>query len=74
MSNKVSIHLDFGQENKLFSSKDDPIVKDKNGKKVIFYSMMDALNFMAKYGYYFVNSNMYTMGNQRVAHFMLKKD
>ena len=74
LSNKVIINLDFGQHVKYFNNGKQSIITDENGEKVIFNSMMDALNFMTKYGYSFINSNMYSIGNQRVAHFMLKKD
>jgi hypothetical protein len=73
MSNKVKIEIDFGQENKLFSSSHDTMVKDENGKKMIFQSMIDALNFMYANGYEFASANAFTIGNQNVYHFMLKK-
>jgi len=68
---KLTITLDFGQVMK-FSGK-TTLVKNSAGKQIIFNSMMDALNFMIKYDYEFVNSNYYSMGNSQVAHFMLKK-
>lgn len=39
LSNKVTIEIDFGQENKLFSSDKDTRIKDINGKNLIFNSM-----------------------------------
>jgi len=60
VSNKLSIELDFGQENKYWNSKDLQ-VKDENGKLMIFNSMIDALNFMSKNGYGFVNAYAVTI-------------
>ena len=73
MSNKVKIEIDFGQENKLFSSNHDTMVKDENGKKMVFQSMIDALNFMHSNGYEFQSANAFRIGNQNVYHFMLRK-
>lgn len=72
LSNKVSIEIDFGQINKFFSTKDTQ-VKDENGRLVVFNSMIDALNFMSKFGYDFVNAYAITTGNQNVYHYLLKK-
>ena len=72
LSTKVTIELDFGQHNKVFSKKDSQLV-DANGKKIVFYSMIDALNFMNNNGYNFVNAYAITVGNQNVYHYLLKK-
>lgn len=72
MSNKVTVEIDFGQENKYWSAKDTQ-VKDENGKLVNFNSMIDALNFLSKNGYEFVNAYAITVSNQNVYHYMLKK-
>ncbi len=72
MSNKVTIEIDFGQENKYWSAKDTQ-VKDENGKLVVFNSMIDALNFLSKNGYEFVDAYIITISNQNVYHYMLKK-
>ncbi|WP_310991937.1 hypothetical protein [Aequorivita marina] len=73
MSNKVNIDIDFGQENKFFSSKETQ-VKDENGKQLTFNSMIDALNFFAKYSYEFESAYSLSSGNQSVYHFLLKKE
>jgi hypothetical protein len=39
LSNKVTIQIDFGQENKIFSAKDTQ-VKDRYGRLVVFNSML----------------------------------
>ncbi|MDB5250841.1 MAG: hypothetical protein JWP27_10 [Flaviaesturariibacter sp.] len=73
LSNKLTIEIDFGQENKLFSSDKDTRIKDVNGKNMIFNSMIDALNFMTKNGYDFVQAYAITVNNQNVYHYMLRK-
>jgi len=73
MSNKVTIEIDFGQENNYWTNKDVQ-VKDENGKNVTFNSMIDALNFMSKQGYGFVQAYAITVNNQNVYHFLMKKE
>ena len=73
LSKKVTIDIDFGQEDKLFSSRKDSQIKDENGKKKSFNSMIDALNFMSKNGYDFVDSYAALVGEQNVYHYLLKK-
>lgn len=72
LSNKVTIQIDFGQENKYWSNKDTQ-VKDENGKLVVFNSMIDSLNFLSENGYEFVNAYAITLGNQNVYHYILKR-
>ena len=73
LSTKLTIEIDFGQENKLFSSDKDTRVKDANGKNMIFNSMIDALNFMTKNGYEFVQAYALAISNQNVYHYLLRK-
>jgi hypothetical protein len=73
LSNKLTIEIDFGQENKLFSSDKDTRVKDANGKNLIFNSMIDALNFMVKNNYEFVQAYAFAVGNQNVYHYLLRR-
>ena len=49
LSNIFFIKIDYGQKTKLFTG--DDRVKDENGFDKEFNSMIDALNFMSKYGY-----------------------
>jgi hypothetical protein len=72
-SNKVTIEIDFGQENKFFSSDKDTRVKDANGKNMVFNSMVDALNFMSANGYEFVQAYAFAKDNQSVYHYLLRK-
>jgi len=73
MSNKVTIAIDFGQENKFFSVKDDGRITDETGKPLILNSMIDALNFLSKYGYEFVDAYCITTQGQNVYHWLLRK-
>ncbi|GAB2632677.1 hypothetical protein [Belliella aquatica] len=72
LSNKVTIQIDFGQENKYWSNKDTQ-VKDESGKLLVFNSMIDSLNFLSENGYEFVNAYAITLGNQNVYHYILKR-
>lgn len=74
MSSKVKISIDIGQRTKLMSSNNDTArLKDKNGEVLVFNSIIDALNFMAGYGYEFVQSNIITEGGQNVFYYLMKK-
>ncbi|MEI7844713.1 MAG: hypothetical protein WCK35_02815 [Chloroflexota bacterium] len=48
MSGKQVYAIDFGQKSELIS---DKTYKDESGKPLIFDSMIDAMNFMAKNGW-----------------------
>lgn len=72
LKNDVTIQIDFGQKDKVFSSKDTRVI-DADGKDVVFHSMIDALNFMNENGYMFVTAHAITIGNQNVYHYLLKK-
>jgi len=78
MSNKVTIELDFGQHTKFFGGGKEQRLLDENGKKLELNSMIDALNFMSKFGYKFVNAYVITSekgigGTQNVYHWILQK-
>ncbi|MEP4535279.1 MAG: hypothetical protein ABJ004_19445 [Cyclobacteriaceae bacterium] len=72
LSSKVTIQIDFGQEDKFFSGVDTQIL-DGNGRLLTLNSMIDALNFMSKNGYDYVDAYVITVGNQNVYHYLLKK-
>lgn len=72
LSNKVTIQLDFGQEDKVWVAKDTQ-VKDADGRLTTFNSMVDALNFMSEIGYEFVDAYAITVGNQNVYHWLMRK-
>jgi len=69
---KVTIQIDFGQRTKFFSSGKENRVKDEEGKALDFNSMIDALNFMSKNGFEFINAYIITVGNQNVYHYILR--
>jgi len=72
-SKKVNIQIDFGQVDKIFKAKDTQI-RDKDGKLTTFNSMIDALNFMNKNGYEFVQAYTITIQNQNVYHYLMQRD
>lgn len=69
---KVSVDVDFGQQNKVFSSDDTRIV-DESGSLVKFNSMIDALNFFNRNGYEYVDAYTVTIGSSNVYHYLLRK-
>ncbi|MBN8789756.1 MAG: hypothetical protein J0I84_21965 [Terrimonas sp.] len=71
-SKGVSIQIDFGQKTKFFSTGKETVLKDKDGKIMDFNSMIDALNFMAKNGFEFVNAFAIAVSNQNVYHYLMK--
>lgn len=72
LSRKVTIAIDYGEETKFFQ--DTRLIDKATGKAKIFYSMIDALNYMGKRGWGFVQAYAVTVGNQNVYHFLLKKE
>lgn len=72
LSQKLTIEIDFGQENRLFKSRDTQL-KDETGKNLVFNSMIDALNFMSRNGYEFIDAYTLTQGNNNVYHYLLKR-
>lgn len=72
MGTRVIISLDFGQAVNIWKGKDD-VIMDDSGKMMKFNTMIDALNFMTKYGYEFTAAYAVTMGNQNVYHYLLHK-
>ncbi len=72
MTNKVVIRIDFGDN---ISSYADNRMKDpKTGKPMVFNSMVDALNFMGKQGWEFVQAYAdMNSGTTSGYHFLMKK-
>jgi hypothetical protein len=69
-STKVTIVIDYGQRMKWF---EDNRAKDASGNKIVFNSMIDALNYMGKDGWEFAQAYAITMGQQNVYHYLMKK-
>lgn len=72
LSTKVTVHIEFGQHNKVFSNKDTEL-RDEEGNRIVFNSMIDALNFMNENGYEFVQAYAITYGSQNVYHYIMRK-
>ena len=73
LSTQLSIQIDFGQRTKLFTANKETLLRDEQGNPLILNSMMDALNFMSKNGYDFLDAYALTNGSQNVYHFLLQK-
>lgn len=72
LSKKVNIIIDYGQELDWLHQYEF-IIDNSTGKKAVFNSMVDALNFMSKLGWEFVNAYVITVGGQNVYHYLLKR-
>jgi len=72
LSNKVTIQIDFGQQDKIWKMKDTQLL-DKDGKPVVLNSMVAALNFMSENGYEFVQAYAFVISNQNVYHYLMRK-
>jgi hypothetical protein len=70
MSSKVSVEIDYGQASHIFQN--DKIV-DANGKPISFNSMVDAMNYMGKLNWEFVQAFVATVSNQNVYHWIMKR-
>ena len=73
LSSQITVQIDFGQRDKLFSSKDTQ-VKDTEGNLMVFNSMIDAMNFFGSNGYVFQQAYVVTLSNQNVYHYLLRKE
>lgn len=74
-SSKVKVTIDFGQETSYWKGSKDQQLVDADGNDIKFNSMVDAMNFMGKNGWKFVQA--YTIGdgeNGYVYHWLLYKD
>lgn len=70
-SNKVNVQVDYGQETSFWKGID--YIKDENGNKRQFNSMVDAMNFFGKQGWEFVQAYVITTQSQNVYHWLMKK-
>ncbi len=69
-STKIVISVDYGQPRKLFKSQR---IKGLEGKNKAFNSVIDALNFMEKNGWAYVNSYVATESGSNEYHYLLKR-
>ena len=72
-SRKVTIDVDYGEERKWISFKDNRL-KDEMGKVKSFNSTVDALNFMGRAGWRLVNAFLVTESSTSVYHYVLKRE
>jgi hypothetical protein len=70
LSPKVNVEIDYGQSSNIFQN--DMIV-DEKGKPITFNSMVDAMNYMGKLDWEFVQAYIVTEGNQNVYHWLMKR-
>jgi len=70
LSNKVTIDIDFGEEKSVWR---DSRLKDCDGKIKKFNTIIDALNYMGRQGWIFINAYPVTIGQNTIFHFAFKK-
>lgn len=70
-SNKVTIDIDLGEERSFWA---DNRLRTYDGKLKKFNTVIDALNFMGKEGWSFINAYPVFNGNIEVYHFGFKKE
>lgn len=71
LSNKVTIRIDFGEQMKAFAS--NRLSDPATGKPRVFNSMVDALNFMGKEGWEFIQAYNVPVGDVNYFHYLMKK-
>jgi hypothetical protein len=69
-SNKVTIDVDFGEEKSFWA---DNRLRAYDGKFQKFNTVVDALNFMGKEGWIFINAYPVFNGNTDIYHFAFRK-
>ena len=71
LSNKVTIDIDFGEEKSIWR---DNRLKTYDGRVKKFNTVIDALNFMGRDGWIFINAYPVTIGSGVTYHFAFKKE
>ena len=71
LSNKVTIEIDFGEERSIWK---DNRLRTYSGRVKKFDTIIDALNFMGREGWSFVNAYPVTFGTGVIYHFAFKKE
>lgn len=69
LSDKIRVTIDFGNAKHLT----DRNIKDDDGNPVVFNSAVDALNFMGKNGWEFVQAYTITFSSYNVVHYLMKR-
>lgn len=70
MSQKVSVVIDYGQEFKAFKPQ---VIRGEDGKPMVFNTMIDALNFMDRNGWEYLNGYIAASGSSSVYNYLLKR-
>jgi len=70
LSNKVSIDIDFGEEKSYWR---DTRLKSEDGKIKKFNTIIDAMNYMGRDGWIFINAFPVHWGETEIYHFAFKK-
>ena len=70
LSNKVTIDIDFGEEKSFWA---DTRLRSYDGRLKKFNTIIDALNFMGKEGWTFINAYPVRRGEIEIYHFGFKK-
>ena len=69
-SNRVTIDINYGEEKSIWK---DTRLKTDEGKLKKFNTVVDALNYLGKEGWIFVNAFPVINGNTHVFHFVFRK-
>ena len=75
-SKKVTIVIDYGQQQAWWTTKDQAVDDPETGKRKVFFSVIDALNFLHRQGWEYVNHEVYSeesRGMENVSHFLFRK-
>jgi len=70
LSNKVTIDIDFGEEKSFWR---DTRLKTDGGKIKKFNTIIDAINYMGREGWIFINAFPVRMGETEIYHFAFRK-
>lgn len=70
-SNKVTIDIDFGDEKPYWT---DTRLRSYDGRLKKFNTIIDAMNFMGKEGWVFINAYPVTTDKTTIYHFAFKKE
>jgi hypothetical protein len=70
LSNKVTIDIDFGEEKKFW---DDTRLKTWEDKVRKFNTIIDAMNYMGKQGWSFINAYPVKNNDTEIFHFAFRK-
>ena len=70
LSNKVTIDIDYGDEKSFWH---DTRLKTDAGKLKKFNTVIDAINYMGREGWIFMNAYPVRLGETEIYHFAFKK-